>query len=71
MQQSQVPTEGFPAGRVVAPRSLVAAVVPSPFCFVGISRPAFGGHPCVGEDLQATMCNTQVGWTPSGEADRS
>ncbi|XP_038191996.1 A disintegrin and metalloproteinase with thrombospondin motifs 13 isoform X2 [Arvicola amphibius] len=23
-------------------------------------RPAFGGRPCVGEDLQATMCNTQA-----------
>lgn len=42
-----------------------------PFCFVGISRPAFGGRPCVGEDLQAKMCNTQVGWSPSWEADRS
>lgn len=72
VQQSQVPTEGFPAGREVAPHSLIAAVVTfPPFCFVGISRPAFGGRPCVGEDLQAKMCNTQVGWSPSWEADRS
>lgn len=50
----------------------IAAVVTfSPFCFVGISRPAFGGRPCVGEDLQAKMCNTQVGWSPSWEVDRS
>lgn len=37
----------------------------TPFCFVVISRPAFGGRTCVGEDLQAKMCNTQVGGPPS------
>jgi hypothetical protein len=27
---------------------------------MGISRPAFGGRACVGAELQAEMCNTQV-----------
>lgn len=57
---------GVPASRVVASPSRGAAVVTShPFCSVGISRPAFGGRACVGEDLQANMCNMQVGWSPN------
>uniref|UniRef100_A0A8C0PVF2 Peptidase M12B domain-containing protein n=1 Tax=Canis lupus familiaris TaxID=9615 RepID=A0A8C0PVF2_CANLF len=31
-----------------------------PSCLVDIFRPAFGGHVCVGADLQAEMCNTQA-----------
>lgn len=39
-----------------------------PLCLVGIFRPAFGGRACVGDDLQAEMCNTQVGLPPRGAA---
>lgn len=40
-------------------------VLTSPFCNVSAVtsfsfRPAFGGHRCDGEDLQAEMCNKQV-----------
>ena len=44
----------------------------SPRRLVGIFRPAFGGRACVGSDLQAEMCNTQVGLLPwAGEGLRS
>ena len=44
----------------------------SPHRLVGIFRPAFGGRTCIGSDLQAEMCNTQVGLLPwAGEGLRS
>lgn len=55
------------SGRLEAPVSRWGWRVTShPPCLLGVFRPAFGGRACVGADLQAEMCNTQVGQPPSG-----
>ena len=71
MQQPQVPRGGrcsvgrgggcctFPGGGGGAGGRLT----PHP-CLGGLFRPAFGGRACVGANLQATMCNRQVGLLP-------
>lgn len=68
MQQPQVPRGGLClwVRGVAAPRSLAGGWgSPSSHpCLVGIFRPAFGGRACVGADLQAEMCNSQVGLLP-------
>lgn len=59
-------------GRAPPPHSLASGewLPCHPLCLVGIFRPAFGGRACVGDDLQAEMCNTQVGLPPPGCSQR-
>lgn len=70
VQQPEVLPGGGPAPQVRegggATSPLGAAGRLSPLCLLDVLRPAFGGRACVGADLQAVMCNTQVGRLPSG-----
>lgn len=52
-----------PSGRVAGPTFPGWGAVGHlpPLVSRGLFRPAFGGRACVGADLQAEMCNTQVG----------